>query len=98
MVLWWLYHKYNYNGYNIGINERLWGGYIMFKIQKIDKVNKASANVARTIRFPEDLFDKYNEISSETGVSFNSLVIEAMRYALNDLEIEENNTKKNNKK
>ncbi len=73
----------------------LWGDYIMFKIQKIDKVNKADANVARTIRFPEDLFDEYNKISDDTGVSFNSLVISAMRYALNDLEIEENN---NNKK
>lgn len=70
----------------------------MFKIQKIDKVNKASANVARTIRFPEDLFDEYNKISDDTGVSFNSLVIEAMRYVLNDLEIEENNNKGNNKK
>ena len=69
----------------------------MFKIQKIDKVNKASANVATTIRFPEDLFDEYTKISDDTGVSFNSLVIEAMRYALNDLEIE-NNNKGNNKK
>lgn len=63
----------------------------MFKIQKIDKVNKQSANIARTIRFPEDLFEEYNKVSAETGVSFNSLVIEALRYALKDLEIEDNN-------
>ena len=47
----------------------------MFKIQKVDKANKESANISRTIRFPEDL----------------SLVLEAMRYAYKDLEIEENN-------
>ena len=63
----------------------------MFKIQKIDKANKESANISRTIRFQEDLFNNYNNLSSETGVSFNSLVLEAMRYAYKNLEIEENN-------
>lgn len=62
----------------------------MFKIQKIDKANKESANIARTIRFPEEIFDNYNKLSAETGVSFNSLVIEAMKYAYKDLQIEEN--------
>ena len=62
----------------------------MFKIQKINKANKESANIPRTIRFTEDLFDEYNEISHQTGVSFNSLVLEAMRYALKDLKIEDN--------
>lgn len=66
----------------------------MFKIQKIDKATKQNANIPRTIRFPEDIFNKYNEISSETGISFNSLVIEALKYALNDLEIEEANVNK----
>lgn len=63
----------------------------MFKIQKVDKVNKSSANIPRTIRFPEDLFNDYNKLSDETGVSFNSLVLEAMRYAYKDLKIESNN-------
>ena len=62
----------------------------MFKIQKIDKANKESANIPRTIRFTEDLFDEYNELSRKTGISFNSLVLEAMRYALKDLTIEDN--------
>ena len=62
----------------------------MFKIQKIDKANKQSANIARTIRFPEDLFNDYNKLAEDTGVSFNSLVLAAMRYAYNDLEIEDN--------
>ena len=63
----------------------------MFKIQKIDKATKQNANIPRTIRFTEDLFNKYNDISVKTGISFNSLVLEALKYALNDLEIEENN-------
>lgn len=63
----------------------------MFKIQKLDKINKANANIPRTIRFPEDLFNTYTKLSNETGVSFNSLVLEAMRYAYKDLEIESNN-------
>lgn len=63
----------------------------MFKIQKIDKINKSSANIPRTIRFPEDLFNDYNKLSDDTGISFNSLVLEAMRYAYKNLEIEPNN-------
>lgn len=69
----------------------------MFRIQKIDKATKQGANIPRTIRFPEDLFNKYNEISIKTGVSFNSLVLEAMKYALNDLEIEDNEGSKKKK-
>ena len=33
----------------------------MFKIQKIDKATKQNANIPRTIRFTDDLFNKYNE-------------------------------------
>ena len=60
----------------------------MFKIQKLDKVNKQSANIPRTIRFP-DLYNSYNKLAQDTGVSFNSLVLSAMRYAYKDLEIED---------
>ncbi len=66
----------------------------MFKIQKLDKVNKQNANIARTIRFPEDLFNDYNKLAQETGVSFNSLVLSAMRYAYKDLQIEDNSKSK----
>lgn len=65
----------------------------MFKIQKVEKVNKQSANISRTIRFPEEIFNNYNKVSLETGVSFNSLVIEAMKYAYDNLEIEDSNSK-----
>ena len=34
----------------------------MFKIQKIDKINKQGNNIPRTIRFLEDLFNDYNKL------------------------------------
>lgn len=61
----------------------------MFKIQKMDKNNKQDANIARTIRFPQDLFDDYTELAQNSGHSFNSLVLSAMRYAYNNLEIDD---------
>ncbi len=66
----------------------------MFKVQKVEKVNKQNANIPRTIRFPEDLFNDYNKLAQETGVSFNSLVLSAMRYAYKDLQIEDNSKTK----
>ncbi len=66
----------------------------MFRIQKFEKIGR-NANVQRTIRFPDDLYEQYNKVSNDTGVSFNALVVEAMKYAIKDLEIvEDNNTKK----
>lgn len=70
----------------------------MFKIQKLDKANKQGANIPRTIRFPEDLFNDYNKLAEDTGVSFNSLVLTAMRYAYDHLEIEDNSKSKKSKK
>ena len=64
----------------------------MFKIQKLDKVNKQNANIPRTIRFPEDLFNDYTKLAKDTGVSFNSLVLSSMRYAYKDLQIEDNSS------
>ena len=62
------------------------------------RVKKEGANIPRTIRFTEELFDQYTELSKETGVSFNELVLRAMRYAYKDLVIEDNDTKKDDKK
>ncbi|MBR2588666.1 MAG: hypothetical protein IKD77_05650 [Bacilli bacterium] len=69
---------------------------MMFKVPKLSKAGKDSANISRTIRFTEDLFDEYNRIAEETGVSFNSLVLSAMKYALNNLEIVDENVDNNN--
>lgn len=58
----------------------------MFKVNKIEKVNKTKANVPMTVRFPEDIYNEYKELSEESNQSFNSLIISALRYALENLE------------
>ena len=56
----------------------------MFKINKEFK----SANIARTIRFTEPLFEKLNEAASKNGISFNLLVLQCCNYALENQEEE----------
>lgn len=50
-----------------------------------------NANVPRTIRFTEHLFDELSKIASENGISFNLLVLQCCKYAME-------NMKPNNKK
>lgn len=58
----------------------------MFKVDRIEKINKSKANVPMTVRFPEDVYKSYKELSEDSNQSFNSLVISALRYALENLE------------
>lgn len=58
------------------------GEMCMFKIDK----NLKSANVARTVRFTETLFEQLNSVASENDISFNLLVLQCCQYALNDLD------------
>ena len=44
----------------------------MFKIEKELK----SANIPRTVRFTEPLFEKLNHLATENGISFNLLVLQ----------------------
>jgi predicted HicB family RNase H-like nuclease len=55
----------------------------------IDKKNSKTP-VAVTVRFDEDLHNQLQETASKEGISFNSLIFQCCRYALNDLP-EENN-------
>ena len=58
---------------------------------KVDKIYKTSRNdIAMNIRFPEEIYNKYKKISKETGYSFNGLVINAMNYALENMEEDKN--------
>ncbi len=45
-----------------------------------------NANVARTIRFTEPLFEQLNKLSSQHSVSFNSLVLQCCKYAMENME------------
>ncbi|MCL2811761.1 MAG: hypothetical protein FWD25_07720 [Clostridia bacterium] len=53
----------------------------MFQIQK----GKPEANVPRTIRFTEPLFEELNETAAMHEVSFNALVLQCCRYALDQM-------------
>jgi predicted HicB family RNase H-like nuclease len=52
---------------------------------KIDNELK-SANIARTVRFTESLFEKLNQTAQENNVSFNLLVLQCCKYALENME------------
>lgn len=53
----------------------------MFKIKNEFK----NANVPRTIRFTERLVEELNKVASENDISFNLLVLQCCRYALDNL-------------
>ena len=55
---------------------------------KIDNEFKA-ANVSRTVRFTEQLFEQLNKTAAENDISFNLLVLQCCKYALDHLEKEE---------
>ncbi len=52
---------------------------------KVDNELK-SASVPRTVRFTEPLFEKLNKVASENGISFNLLVLQCCKYALDNME------------
>lgn len=54
----------------------------MFKIDNEFK----GANIARTIRFTEKIFDRLNKYATSHDVSFNLLVLQCCKYALDNAE------------
>ena len=62
----------------------LFGYTVVMRMFKIDNELK-SANIPRTVRFTEPLFEKLNTIASENNVSFNALVLQCCKYALDNL-------------
>ena len=57
----------------------------MFKIENEFK----SANISRTVRFTEPLFEKLNKVATENDISFNLLVLQCCKYALDNMSEEE---------
>lgn len=43
-----------------------------------------NANTPRTIRFTEELFAELNKVAKENDISFNLLVLQCCRYALDN--------------
>lgn len=50
-----------------------------------------NANVPRTIRFTENMFEKLNQLSFDNDISFNLLVLQCCQYAIENMEMKENN-------
>lgn len=46
------------------------GGVTMFKVNKIEKINKSKANVPMTVRFPEDVYNEYKKIVRKFWTKF----------------------------
>ena len=57
----------------------------MFKIVK----PFSNANIPRTVRFTEELFEELNRTAEENAISFNMLVLQCCRYALDHLDQKE---------
>lgn len=72
-----LYYSITYFGYTFNTEK---GGIGMFEIDK----QYANANVARTIRFTEKLFEDLCKTAEENDISFNMLVLQCCRYALDN--------------
>lgn len=50
-----------------------------------------SANVPRTVRFTEALFEQLNLVAEKNNISFNLLVLQCCKYALEHMEEPETN-------
>ena len=59
---------------------------MMFRIEK----ELRSANISRTVRFTEPMFEQLNRLASENNISFNLLVLQCCKYALEHLEQQDN--------
>ena len=46
----------------------------------------ANADIGRTIRFTEKLSNELGEVADRNGISFNLLVLQCCRYALDQLQ------------
>ena len=53
----------------------------MFKIEDACK----RVNISRTIGFAEEIFEKLSAVSRKNDVSFNFLVVQCCKYALENL-------------
>lgn len=53
----------------------------MFKVENEFK----GANISRTVRFTEKLFEQLNQTATLNEVSFNLLVLQCCKYALDNM-------------
>ena len=68
--------------FDVIIAKKVGAGDHVFKIDTRGK----NANIPRTIRFTEELFERLGNIAQDKGISFNYLVLQCCEYALDNLE------------
>jgi len=56
----------------------------MFEVEKSLK----TANVSRTIRFTDELFEELQKVAGKNDISFNLLVMQCCKYALENMKKE----------
>ena len=56
----------------------------MFRIENEFK----NANIPRTVRFTEPVFERLNQLAQENDISFNLLILQCCKYALENMEDE----------
>ncbi len=54
----------------------------MFKVDN----EYANANIPRTVRFTDQLFERLHKCASENRISFNRLVLQCCKSAMDELE------------
>ncbi|MFI3167550.1 MAG: hypothetical protein R3Y32_05465 [Bacillota bacterium] len=47
-----------------------------------------NANVPRTIRFTDSMFEKLNQLASDNDISFNLLILQCCQYAIDNMSSE----------
>ena len=52
-----------------------------------------NANIPRTIRFTDSLFEDLSKIALENDISFNLLVLQCCKYALENMKPKDENLK-----
>lgn len=57
---------------------------MVFKLFEI-KNDFKGANIPRTIRFTNEIFDQLNKTAKENNISFNMLVLQCCKYALDNM-------------
>lgn len=62
-------------------------------------VNKrfSKSNIARTIRFTDDIFNSLLEIANREDISFNQLVLQCCQYAIDNYNVTDKKFKQVNK-
>lgn len=52
---------------------------------RINTEEEKISSISRTIRMKAETFDKINDLSMKTGVSFNKIVNQCIEYALENM-------------